>query len=68
MYTCIHRVYMWEVQPTLYWRLKVDGKWTWRKAEILRWCSIDEVWEVIPPKFETKLTEDKLTEERVESE
>ncbi len=25
---------MWEVMPTLYWRLKIDNKWTWRKAEI----------------------------------
>ncbi len=24
---------MWEVMPTLYWRLKIDGKWTWRKAK-----------------------------------
>lgn len=25
---------MWEVMPTLYWRLKINGKWTWRKAEV----------------------------------
>lgn len=28
------RVYMWEVEPRLYWRVKVNGKWTWRKAEV----------------------------------
>jgi len=25
---------MWEVMPTLYWRVKIDGRWTWRKADI----------------------------------
>ncbi len=33
MYTCIHRVYMWEVEPTLYWRVKKNGKWTWVRAK-----------------------------------
>ncbi len=33
MYTCIHRVYMWEVEPTLYWRVKKNGKWTWVRAQ-----------------------------------
>ena len=33
MYTCIHRVYMWEVEPTLYWRVKKNGKWTWLRAK-----------------------------------
>ena len=23
---------MWEAEPRLYWRLKVNGKWTWRAA------------------------------------
>ncbi len=27
---------MWEVEPTLYWRVKIDGKWTYKKA---RWAS-----------------------------
>ncbi len=34
MYTCIHRVYMWEVEPTLYWRVKKNGKWTWVRAQV----------------------------------
>eukprot|EP00661_Eupelagonemidae_sp_cell13_P018382 gene18382-biopygen17402 len=25
-------VYMWEAEPRLYWRLKVNGKWTWKAA------------------------------------
>ncbi len=33
MYTCIHGVYMWEVEPTLYWRVKKKGKWTWVRAQ-----------------------------------
>ena len=24
---------MWESEPVLYWRLKVNGKMTWRKAK-----------------------------------
>ena len=35
MYTCIHRVYMWEVEPTLYWRVKNNGKWTWVRATVI---------------------------------
>ncbi len=35
MYTCIHRVYMWEVEPTLYWRVKKNGKWTWVRATVV---------------------------------
>jgi len=35
MYTCIHRVYMWQVEPRLYWRVKLNGKWTWRTANIV---------------------------------
>ena len=35
MYTCIHRLYMWEVEPRLYWRVKINGKWTWKAAEIV---------------------------------
>ncbi len=35
MYTCIHRVYMWEVEPTLYWRVKKNGKWTWVRAQVV---------------------------------
>ena len=35
MYTCIHGVYMWEAEPRLYWRLKVNGKWTWKAAELV---------------------------------
>ncbi len=35
MYTCIHRVYMWEVEPTLYWRVKKNGKWTWIRATVV---------------------------------
>ncbi len=23
---------MWEVEPTLYWRVKKNGKWTWVRA------------------------------------
>ncbi len=23
---------MWEAEPRLYWRVKIDGKWTWRPA------------------------------------
>ncbi len=33
MYTCIHGVYMWDVEPTLYWRIKLNGKWTWVRAK-----------------------------------
>ncbi len=39
MYTCIHRVYMWEVEPTLYWRVKINGKWTWRPAIRTGWTT-----------------------------
>ncbi len=24
---------MWEVEPTLYWRVKKNGKWTWVRAQ-----------------------------------
>ncbi len=24
---------MWEVEPTLYWRVKKNGKWTWVRAK-----------------------------------
>ena len=24
---------MWEVEPTLYWRVKKKGKWTWVRAQ-----------------------------------
>ncbi len=34
---------MWEVMPTLYWRLKIDGRWTWRKAEVMIDMPGDEV-------------------------
>ncbi len=23
---------MWECEPRLYWRVKVNGKWTWKAA------------------------------------
>jgi len=26
-------MYMWDVEPLLYWRVKQDGKWTWQKAK-----------------------------------
>ena len=26
---------MWEVEPTLYWRVKKNGKWTWLRANVL---------------------------------
>ncbi len=26
---------MWEVEPTLYWRVKKNGKWTWVRAEVI---------------------------------
>ncbi len=34
---------MWEVMPTLYWRLKINGAWTWRKAEVMIDMPGDEV-------------------------
>ena len=47
MYTCIHRVYMWEAEPRLFWRVKLNGKWTWRKA------TLDEEGRVLPPDIAT---------------
>lgn len=32
MYTLYTRKSMWEVEPRLYWRVKINNKWTWRKA------------------------------------
>lgn len=26
---------MWEAEPRLYWRVKINGKWTWRAAELM---------------------------------
>ena len=26
---------MWEAEPRLYWRVKLNGKWTWRTAVIV---------------------------------
>ncbi len=46
MYTCIHGVYMWEAEPRLFWRVKINGKWTWRKA------LTDQEGKVLPPKLE----------------
>jgi len=50
MYTCIHGVYMWEAEPRLYWRVKVNGKWTWRTA---KWASneVHESFMVIAIEF-----------------
>ncbi len=28
---------MWEVEPTLYWRVKENGKWTYRRAKWMRY-------------------------------
>ncbi len=47
MYTCIHRVYMWEAESRLFWRVKLNGKWTWRKA------TVDEEGRVLPPEIDT---------------
>lgn len=44
MYTCIHGVYMWEVEPTLYWRVK-KGTWTWVRAKL------DEDGKPLPPEL-----------------
>jgi hypothetical protein len=32
---CIHRVYM----AKLYWRVKRNGKWTWRPATVTGWTT-----------------------------
>ena len=53
MYTCIHRVYMWEVTPTLYWRVKKDGKWTWVRAYF------DDDMRVLPPTPEVNESENE---------
>ncbi len=37
---------MWEAEPRLYWRVKVNGKWTWRPA------TLDDAKRVLPPTFE----------------
>jgi len=57
MYTCIHRVYMWEAEPRLYWRVKLNGKWTWRAATIVAWTPGQVHYIVEPIKPEVKVNE-----------
>ncbi len=47
--SCIHgRVYMWEVEPRLYWRVKLNGKWTWRTAVFQRYAEYVAVQYISP--------------------
>jgi len=38
---------MWEVEPTLYWRVKKNGKWTWVRAQYT--VSLDVIMTYIKP-------------------
>ncbi len=49
MYTCIHRVYMWEVEPTIYWRVKKNGKWTWVRATVTGWTTDGRGGHIVEP-------------------
>lgn len=40
IFQCIHPVYM----AKLYWRVKRDGKWTWRPAGLR---GIDKLWTTV---------------------
>ena len=40
---------MWEVEPRLYWKVKINGKWTWRVAEVLAGDIHTKYMAVLPP-------------------
>ncbi len=41
---------MWEAEPTLYWRVKRNGKWRYERANFVRMCDINvnEYWIELP--------------------
>ena len=57
MYTCIHRVYMWEAEPRLYWRVKRNGKWTWVACVQPRQSPLEDCYFILPPEREVTESE-----------
>ncbi len=44
MYHDVSARIMWEVEPTLYWRVKRNGKWRYERARFVRCNSDDAEW------------------------